>query len=120
MQIVLFNMPFGVVSQFTVPGSRSGPAAAEPPPTLKDFLSQRGIYPAGRLDADSEGLLVLTDDGVLQHRLTDPRHKLEKTYFAQVEGEPDAAALATLVRGVRFAEHVARATRARLVSEPEW
>ncbi len=68
--------------------------------TLKDYLPQRDIYPAGRLDADSEGLVVLTADGALQHRITDPRHKLPKTYFAEVEGVPTAAALQQLRSGI--------------------
>src|SRR5665647_752212 len=71
-QLILFNKPYGVICQFSASGTS---------PTLKDFLPQRDIYPAGRLDADSEGLVVLTADGVLQHRITDPRHKLPKTYL---------------------------------------
>jgi 23S rRNA pseudouridine2457 synthase len=90
-RIILFNKPFGVLSQFRATDGRRG---------LEDYLDMPGVYAAGRLDADSEGLLVLTDDGRLQHRLTDPRHKLPKTYLVQVEGVPDAAALKQLRTGV--------------------
>jgi hypothetical protein len=91
--LILFNKPYGVLCQFT---DRGDP----PRPTLADFIRTPHVYPAGRLDADSEGLLVLTDDGTLAHRLTDPRHKLAKTYVVQVEGTPDAAALRRLRTGV--------------------
>jgi len=91
--LILFNKPYGVLSQFT---DRSIP----PRPTLADFIRTPNVYPAGRLDSDSEGLLPLTDDGELAHRLTDPRHKQAKTYLAQVEGAPDEAALDRLRRGV--------------------
>src|SRR5690606_36244807 len=79
--LIAFNKPYGVLCQFT---DRS----ATPRPTLAGFGLPPGVYPAGRLDFDSEGLLLLTDDGALAHRLTDPRHKLEKTYWVQVEGDP--------------------------------
>ncbi len=89
-RLVLFNKPCGVLTQFTpADGHRS----------LREFLPQRGIYPAGRLDADSEGLVVLTDDGALQARLSHPRHKLDKTYWAQVEGIPPEEAIAALSAG---------------------
>ena len=91
--VILLNKPYGVLCQFT---DRSVP----PKPTLADFVRQPDVYPAGRLDADSEGLVVLTDDGALAHRLTDPKHKLAKTYLVQVEGTPDEAALERLRRGV--------------------
>ncbi len=120
MDVILFNKPFGVVSQFTVPGTSRGPPAATPPPTLGDFLPQRDIYPAGRLDAASEGLLVLTADGGLQHRLTDPRRKTPKTYYVQVEGEPTPDALARLARGVQLGDVTTRPARVRAVSEPSW
>ena len=87
MALIAFNKPFGVLCQFSP--ERTGP----PRPTLADFIDFPGVYPAGRLDHDSEGLLLLTDDGPLQSRIADPRHKLPKTYLVQVEGEPDEAAL---------------------------
>ncbi len=89
--VVLLNKPFGVLCQFSGGGARS---------TLRDFVAAPDVYPAGRLDADSEGLVVLTADGALQARIADPRHKLRKTYWVQVEGEPAAAQLAQLVRRV--------------------
>ena len=89
--LILLNKPYGVLCQFT---DRTGR------PTLADHVPVRGVYPAGRLDADSEGLLLLTDDGALQARLADPRHGTEKTYWAQVEGGPSPEAIARLARGV--------------------
>lgn len=91
--LLAFNKPFHVLCQFS---DRSLP----PRRTLADFGLPAGVYPAGRLDFDSEGLLLLTDDGALAHRITDPRHKLAKTYLVQVEGRPDAAQLACLRDGV--------------------
>ena len=91
--LIAFNKPYGVLSQFT---DRSVP----PRPTLASFGLPPGVYAAGRLDADSEGLLLLTDDGPLAHRLRDPRHKQPKTYWVQVEGEPSDAQLAQLKAGV--------------------
>ena len=91
--LILLNKPYGVLCQFT---DQSVP----PKPTLADFIRMPDVYPAGRLDLDSEGLVVLTDDGALAHRLTDPRHKLAKTYLVQVEGTPDESALERLRRGV--------------------
>ncbi|MGF1642507.1 MAG: pseudouridine synthase [Thiotrichales bacterium] len=90
-RVILLNKPFGFLSQFTDAGNR---------PTLANLVPIRGVYPAGRLDRDSEGLLVLTDDGALQHRLADPRHRRGKTYWVQVEGEPDTNALARLREGI--------------------
>lgn len=107
--MVLFNKPYGVICQFTGDGSH---------PTLRDFLPQREIYPAGRLDLDSEGLLVLTADGALQHRITDPRHKLPKTYWAEVEGIPTPAAIAQLRAGVQLREYKARPAEVRLSDTP--
>lgn len=108
-RIILLNKPYGVLTQFT---------SAEGKPTLKDYVPVPGVYAAGRLDADSEGLVVLTDDGALQARISHPRHKLEKTYWAQVEGVPDEAALAALRRGVDLGDFVTRPCRARLIDEP--
>lgn len=90
-RLILFNKPFGVLTQFR---------ASEHGRTLAEFIRLPGVHPAGRLDKDSEGLLLLTDDGRLQHRLTDPRHKLPKTYWVQVEGIPTDEALERLRRGV--------------------
>jgi 23S rRNA pseudouridine2457 synthase len=109
--VILFNKPFGVLCQFTGDGSR---------PTLKQFLPQRAVYPAGRLDADSEGLVVLTSDGRLQHRITDPRHKLAKTYWVEVEGVPDEAQLERLRSGVKLADYTTRPALARLANGPPW
>ena len=91
--LILFNKPYGVLCQFT---DRSTP----PRRTLAEFIRRKDVYAAGRLDFDSEGLLPLTDDGALAHRLTDPRHKQPKTYLVQVEGVPTAAALDALRRGI--------------------
>ncbi|MET0231184.1 MAG: pseudouridine synthase, partial [Rhodanobacteraceae bacterium] len=91
--VILFNKPYGVLCQFT---DRSEP----PRPTLAKFIATPNVYPAGRLDFDSEGLLVLTDDGDLAHALTDPRFAHPRTYWAQVENVPDAAALRAIAAGV--------------------
>ncbi|MBI5331237.1 MAG: pseudouridine synthase [Betaproteobacteria bacterium] len=108
-RIILFNKPYGVLSQFTAEDGHA---------SLKDFIDQPGFYAAGRLDADSEGLLILTDDGALQHRLADPRHKQPKTYWAQVEGAPDEAALEPLRRPLDLGDFVTRPARARVIAEP--
>jgi 23S rRNA pseudouridine2457 synthase len=109
--IVLFNKPYGVLSQFTPSTTR---------PALGAFLPMRDIYPAGRLDADSEGLLVLTSDGALQHRISDPRHKLPKSYWAEVEGIPDDGAIARLSSGVRLRDYATRQAQVRLSRPPPW
>ena len=88
-------------------------------PALADYIALPGFYPAGRLDTDSEGLLLLTDDGKLQHRITDPRHKLPKTYLVQVEGVPDAAALEKLRRGVQLKDGMTLPAEARGMAEPD-
>lgn len=108
-RIVLFNKPYGVLSQFTPEGRWRA---------LDEFIPVKGVYVAGRLDADSEGLLLLTDDGALQHRIASPRHKLPKTYWAQVEGLPDEAALARLRQGVDLGDHSTLPCRARRIDEP--
>ena len=109
MSVILLNKPFGVLCQFTDRAGR---------PTLADFVRVRDVYPAGRLDHDSEGLLVLTDDGALQARLADPRHHVEKTYWAQVEGEPTPEALGRLRRGITLKDGRTRPARVRLIAEP--
>ena len=95
-RLLLFNKPFGVLSQFTDRGSPTTRA------TLSDFIAVKGVYPAGRLDRDSEGLLLLCDDGRLQARIADPRFKLPKTYLVQVEGDPQEEQLEQLRQGVRL------------------
>ena len=95
-RLLLFNKPFGVLSQFTDRGSPTARA------TLSDFIAVKGVYPAGRLDRDSEGLLLLTDDGRLQARIADPRFKLPKTYLVPVEGDPRKEQLEPLRKGVRL------------------
>ena len=108
--IVLFNKPYGVLSQFTQEGSHQ---------TLKEYIPIPGIYPAGRLDADSEGLLVLTDEGALQHSLSHPKKKTEKTYWAQVEGEPSDDALDALRGGLDLGDFVTKPAKARVINEPK-
>ena len=110
-RLLLFNKPYGVLCQFTAEPGQA---------TLAEHIPVPGVYAAGRLDMDSEGLLLLTNDGALQARIADPRHKLPKTYLAQVEGLPDAAALALLARGVDLGDFVTRPCTARLVDEPAW
>ena len=113
-RIILLNKPFDMLCQFTDLKSPS------PRPTLSAILDVKGVYPAGRLDRDSEGLVVLTDDGRLQARIAEPRHKMEKTYYAQVEGLPDEAALSALSKGVMLNDGMTLPARARLVDPPEW
>ena len=108
-RIVLLNKPYGVLSQFTPEGKWRA---------LDEFIPVKGVYVAGRLDADSEGLLILTDDGKLQARIADPKHKLEKTYWVQVEGIPDEAALARLRNGIALSDFTARPAKVRLIDEP--
>jgi 23S rRNA pseudouridine2457 synthase len=107
--VLLFNKPFGVICQFSRDGLH---------PTLADYIALPDFYAAGRLYTDSEGLLVLTDDGALQHRITDPKHKLAKTYWVQVEGVPDAAALTQLRCGVLLKEGVTQPAEANVMDEP--
>jgi 23S rRNA pseudouridine2457 synthase len=103
-RLICFNKPYGVLSQFTPEGRWRG---------LKDFIALPGVYVAGRLDADSEGLLLLTSDGPLQARISDPRFKMLKTYWVQVEGQPDDAALAALRSGVQLNDGLSRPASAR-------
>ncbi|MCJ2184074.1 pseudouridine synthase [Novosphingobium sp. 1949] len=112
-RLILFNKPFDVLSQFTDARSPT------PRATLSDFVAVPGVYPAGRLDRDSEGLLLLTDDGRLQARIADPRFKAPKTYLVQVEGEVDDAALETLRRGVALKDGMTRPAEARRIDSPE-
>ncbi len=109
-KIILFNKPHGVLSQFTNTGS-----AAQ---TLSNFIDVPGVYAAGRLDKDSEGLLVLTDDGKLQHRISDPRHMTSKTYWVQVEGVPTETQLQTLRGGVVLKDGMTAAARVGLIDAP--
>jgi len=111
MPLILFNKPFGVMCQFSAHASRQ---------TLADFVPVPGVYPAGRLDADSEGFLLLTDDGQLQHAISDPRRKQAKTYLAQVEGIPDAEALRRLAAPLDLGDFVTQPCRARQIQTPEW
>jgi len=108
-RILLFNKPYGVICQFSRDGMH---------PTLADYIAVPDVYPAGRLDTDSEGLLLLTDDGKLQHRISDPKHKLPKTYWVQVEGVPDEVALQRLRDGVKLSDFTTQPAEARTMDEP--
>ncbi|MEJ2411334.1 MAG: pseudouridine synthase [Novosphingobium sp.] len=112
-RLILFNKPYEVLSQFTDAKSPS------PRATLSDFIDVPGVYPAGRLDRDSEGLLLLTDDGRLQARIADPKFKLPKTYLVQVEGEPDEAVLAALRKGVMLKDGMTRPAEVRRIDAPD-
>jgi len=112
-RLILFNKPFGVLSQFTDRGTENARA------TLSDFVAVPGVYPAGRLDRDSEGLLLLTDDGRLQACIADPRFKLPKTYLVQVEGEIGDDALASLRRGVTLNDGPTRPAEAERIATPD-
>ena len=108
--LIALNKPFNVICKFSPePGKR----------TLADYIKTPGVYPAGRLDTDSEGLLLLTDDGPLQARISSPRFKLPKMYWAQVEGIPTEDAIAALRKGVDLGEFVTQPVGARLIDEPE-
>ena len=112
-RLILFNKPFDVLSQFTDVRSPT------PRATLSDFIDVPGVYPAGRLDRDSEGLLLLTDDGALQARISNPRFKAPKTYLVQVEGDPDAAALSALRQGVTLKDGPTRPAQVRRIDAPD-
>jgi 23S rRNA pseudouridine2457 synthase len=110
--LILFNKPFGVLSQFTDGGTQTAR------PTLSKYIDVPGVYPAGRLDRDSEGLLLLTDDGRLQARIADPKFKLPKTYLVQVEGEPHEASLDWLRRGVELKDGMTRPAEVERIADP--
>ena len=108
--LILFNKPYGVVCQFSV---------HEAHPTLKDYIPVPNVYAAGRLDTDSEGLLILTDDGNLQHRLSHPKHKEFKTYWVQVEGSPIEADLMPIKQGIDLGDFIAQPVQALIMQEPK-
>jgi len=112
-RLIAFNKPMGVLSQF------SGGKDQSPHPTLANYINLPDIYPAGRLDRDSEGLLLLTDDGRLQARIADPKHKLPKAYLVQVEGEPGEDALAALRSSVTLSDGPTRPASARAIDPPD-
>ena len=111
MRTLLFNKPYGVLSQFTDEGTGH--------PTLKNFISVPNVYAAGRLDRDSEGLLLLTDDGALIKRLTDPKHHIEKTYLVMVEGDPSPEKLSQLSNGIQLKEYFTQPASFRLIPDPD-
>ncbi|WP_171100130.1 rRNA large subunit pseudouridine synthase E [Ruegeria sp. HKCCD7255] len=111
---IRFNKPFDVLPQFTDRANADSPRS-----TLSDYIDVPGVYPAGRLDRDSEGLMLLTDNGRLQAQISDPKHKMAKTYWVQVEGLPDPAALKALRDGIELKDGVTRPAKVRQIDEPE-
>lgn len=112
-RLILFNKPFGVLPQFTDKGTIGSPR-----PTLSDYIDVPGVYPAGRLDMDSEGLMLLTDDGRLQARISDPKYKMPKTYLVQVEGKVTEDALAALRKGVTLKDGLTLPAEAEHIDDP--
>ncbi len=110
-RVILFNKPFGVLCQFRASAGRQ---------TLKDFITVPAVYPAGRLDADSEGLVVLTDDGRLQNRISAPEHKLVKTYLVQVEGIATPDAIGRLAKGIDLRDFITKPAQVASIAEPAW
>ena len=113
-RLILFNKPFGVLPQFTDKGTEGSPR-----PTLSDYIDIPGVYPAGRLDMDSEGLMLLTDDGRLQARISDPKYKMPKTYLVQVEGAVTDEALAALRKGVTLKDGLTLPAEADTIDDPQ-
>ena len=107
--LILFNKPYGVLSQFSDADNRD---------TLASYIKQKGVYPAGRLDKDSEGLLLLTDDGKLQHKIAHPDNKMSKTYWVLVEGQPNEKQLQCLRDGVELKDGMTLAAKVKIISEP--
>lgn len=108
-KIILFNKPYGVLTQFTDSEGRK---------TLADFITDKGVYAAGRLDRDSEGLLVLTDDGKLQNRIASPKHKMSKTYWVQVEGIPSESEIEPLREGIELKDGMTKPAKVKRIKEP--
>lgn len=108
--IILFNKPYNVLCQFTDKSGRK---------TLADFVKVKNVYPAGRLDYDSEGLVILTDDGILQNKISDPNYKLPKSYWVQVEGEISNDAIAKLRNGIKLKDGMTKPAKVRIINEPE-
>ena len=109
-KLILFNKPFNTLCQFTGEAGDS---------TLADFINIPKVYPAGRLDKDSEGLLLLTDDGKLQHQIANPKNKMEKTYWVQVEGQPLNSDLEELRNGVNIQDYITKPAKVKLLEEPD-